>query len=450
MKRFCATLFAFLYLYCFLSLAFAQANRYEQPPVLSASDVVPDSLLKGNYHTLSDRVVNDGYMNSYILKTKFGDFKIKGNYFLIKRISELDALAYLKENYASVDVAGKAAAKTAKGMLLGPVRGAKKLYDTATNTEKLKKTAKDIPSGIANLFSVAARAVGDAASYTYKTGRSVATGDVEETERLIDDGAEFVQEAALDYVGYNKAFMQTAKALKVDPYSSNGKLRSELRRVASLEASVVVGSKFAPSLYSIPGVGTANTYLGFAERAATYADPEEVEDLNRKILSALGKDSDSEAGRLRVDRLMENDFYSPPMRQELVLAIRALEAAKNVENLIEMSNRAKSREAARFYVASIGMLARKQKAGERFTEIIPGVLLPVAVSAQNNLIVSLAVDHLVWTEEVAKIFHYLKIKVQKHTKGVYTRVLITGSVSERCKQELKALGAKEVIEKVKF
>ncbi len=425
------------------------AQSFEKPPTLKASQVLPTKLLKGNGFEVGEQVLNDGYMNTYILKTDYGTLKVRGTYYLVKRITEVEPIRYLDENYGSLTVAAKGVGNTAKGIVTGPVKGAQKLYDHVSDTDKLKKTAKSIPGGIVGIFQVAADGVSAAADFTYETGKSIVSSDTEKRDLQFDKAVTFVEKHTLNYIGYNDAYRSLAKSLKVDPYSLNTILHDEMKRVASVEATVKVGSKFAPGLYSIPGVGDANKYLGYAEKTATYEDPEELEELNQKMLRTLGHDDESKEEKLHLEELLKNASYSPPMRNELAVALKSMEKVTNIDTLINQAAKVKTRTVANFYLQAISKLAEQHKV-LTFKHIVPDLLLPAAVSNAGELIVPLPVDHLVWTPEVARIFTYFRKSVLKAGECESAKVLLAGTVSSQCRKELTGLGASEIIEKVKF
>ena len=45
---------------------------YEKPPVFEAKRILPEKLLKSTYHSVGPKVPNDGQMNQYTIKSKFG------------------------------------------------------------------------------------------------------------------------------------------------------------------------------------------------------------------------------------------------------------------------------------------------------------------------------------------------------------------------------------------
>ena len=427
-----------------------KSQGFETPPVLKASADLPKVLLASPHYRISQRVKNDGYMNHYSVQSKYGMQEVRGKYFLIKLISEIDALEFLEKNYPSSTVAGDAAMSAGKGIVTAPINAANKVYDTVTDSDELERTAKAIPGGVVNIFSLAASGISSAAEYAYDAGKSAASGDSARASAKIGDGVSVLEDAALNFVGYNDAFRELAKTLKVDPYTENQLLQSELKRVSTIQTSIKVGAKFAPSIPSIPGVGEANKFLGYSQNVATYEDPKKVEATNEKMLRALSaKGSDDKLGTA-AEALMSNTAYTPPMRMAVISALTKMKDVSGIEQLTATAANAKSREGAQFYLQAIGKLASIHGGKEPFAKIISDTTIPAALTGSNQLVIPLPVDYLVWTEEVATILTRFKNSASRQGKKSFALVLVGGLVSPRCKAEMIKLGADEVKQLVTF
>ncbi len=430
----------------------AQDVKYDQKLKLNLNSVLPDSLIKGRHYSIDQIVHSDGYMNKYIVRSEFGNAEVRGTYFLIKYLTEIDALAYINSNYGSIQVVQDSVGKTAEGLVTGPVKAAQKLYDTASNTEKLEQTVKSVPGGIANLFRMAADTAGSVADFAYKTGKSaISVSDNPDRKKEVDydSGLQMIEKGALDLIGYNKSYRELARNLKVDPYTENKLLLSELRRVASLKTTVDLGSKFVPSLYSIPEVGVTNKYLGYADRAATYEDPKEVDKLNRKILDSLGYSSE-EKKKGSIEQLFKNHNFSPPMRNEIASSLHKLQQINQADSLLFVASQAKSREAAQFYVQSIRKLADLSANGVVMKDFVSDVILPAAITDKGSLIVPLPVDYLFWTPEVSEIFSYFEKKAKSQGNIKKTELIVAGKVSPKARKELANHRVNNILESVQY
>ena len=67
-------------------------TAYEPLPTFRASDLLPETLLKGDRHTVAERVQNDGYENTYTIESDFGTFTAHRTDFVAERVQEVYAL----------------------------------------------------------------------------------------------------------------------------------------------------------------------------------------------------------------------------------------------------------------------------------------------------------------------------------------------------------------------
>lgn len=436
-------------------VANTHAQSYEQPPILAAREALPQTILENKLYTVAPAVTNDGYMNSYTVKSKYGEFTTRGTYFMIKLATEIEVLQFIETNFPTHQVVLAAAGDTAVDIATAPVRATKKVYDTVSDTDKLSSTVKSIPGGVANIFKFAADSVGTVATTAYDVGKSAVTGGKKDSDKStgseISKAYSMAEDAALDFIGYNKAYRDIAQVLKVDPFTENTVLRSELVRIASLRTSVRVGSRFVPTL-SIPGIGTASRYLGYAEKTAAYEDPKKVDELNRKVFDALGKGGDKERFAESAKAFFDNDSYTPVMRKVVLDTIKKLDSAgtSNLEKLLEAAAKASSRAIAQFYVLAISKLGELHTKKDPLVTVIRNGTIPAAVSKSGHLYIPLPVDHLVWTEYVAKIFTGVHDTIEPSYGVKQSTILIGGTVSKRCEAELRKLGAEYVKTGVEF
>ena len=140
----------------------AQPIRYEKPPVLKASEVLPAHLVKGPHHTISERVTSDGYFNNYTIESQFGVITVEGRQLLEIRVGEMTALAEL-DKLASTDVFADAAYKAGEGIVMAPVKVVKKTANFVSDPQKMADTISAIPEGAERLFS-----------WAYRKGKSAA------------------------------------------------------------------------------------------------------------------------------------------------------------------------------------------------------------------------------------------------------------------------------------
>lgn len=193
----------------------AERHEFEEAAVLRATDVLSMDLLKGEHHTVEDRVQNDGYLNYYSIKSDHGKFEAISTSMLKTRIGEINALAEL-DDLSKTEAFIKAAADAGVGQI-------KVLAQFAANPVE---TVVGIPSGIGRMFKRFKRQAGDAVDAT----QEFVAGDDEETaedgeggedEKPTTDKAAGLTESFFGVSGAERAWAQT---LGTDPYSSNESL----------------------------------------------------------------------------------------------------------------------------------------------------------------------------------------------------------------------------------
>ena len=79
----------------FLSNAVADVS-YEKPPVFQATHILSAKLLKSPYHSVGAKVTNDGQMNHYTIKSKFGTVKADSTAELKIRVDEMKPLSAME------------------------------------------------------------------------------------------------------------------------------------------------------------------------------------------------------------------------------------------------------------------------------------------------------------------------------------------------------------------
>ena len=79
------------------SPGFILGNTYEDPPVFSASEVLPAELLKGTHHKVGDSVTVVRYGYQFELETESGTQVVWSKALLQRRIQEAEAIAERNE-----------------------------------------------------------------------------------------------------------------------------------------------------------------------------------------------------------------------------------------------------------------------------------------------------------------------------------------------------------------
>ena len=436
---------AFYCLFLFFPLD-SMAKAFEPLPVFRASELLAPEVQKSDQHEVEENVRNDGYMNHYLVNSQFGVFEAVSYPMLLRRIHEIYALAVLAEQTTTrvaVDTGKNVGTKIAGST----VDGAKKLTKTLSDPGKTKEMIYAVPGSVANLFRFTADAVETGVGYvtdgTDTTGAETGESGESKTVKMTNRAMQTAEDKALRYTGYSQASASWAKRLEIDPYTDNELLLAEIRRVATVEATVGFAGRFVPSPPSIPGVDDANKWLGKLEKASIYDDPQRIAELNNRFLRTLGLDEKD------VKLFVDNPHFTPTSQTLFVEALQNLSKVRNSEQLLHVAAGVKSRAGAWYNVQAVQQLSDYHKQSG-LKMIVPDLPLPAAITANKELFVPLPVDHLVWSEEVATIFNYLHQKVSKKHAVQEKEIRVAGTLSARCRKELEALGFSRIVDKVGF
>ena len=184
-------------------------SGYEDAVMLKAADLLPAEQLQGLCHRVREQVPTDGFMSHFMIDTDFGTFEAVGVPQVKVRIAEAEAIRKLVE--------------TSKGDLFaeGLKRSITQPIDAVKNIAKDPVTSiKRAPKTVGHFFS--------------KVGSSVERG----VNKIKADGeagespsAGEIGNAARNAAGFDKAKLDTARQLGVDPYSDNARLQEEMDKV---------------------------------------------------------------------------------------------------------------------------------------------------------------------------------------------------------------------------
>ena len=172
-------------------------TRYEDPKTLKASDILPPNFFKNDLYQVDQVVKNDGLMNTYSVRSKFGDFEVFSTMGLYKMVIEIEALQAMKEVKES-DTFTKSLKKTGAGT----VEGIKHLVTAPT--ESIEGAGK----GLTNLFS--------------RAGEAIFHSDPSDTE----------DNSFQQLIGFSKSKRIIAEKFHVDVYSTNKVLQDQLDTLA--------------------------------------------------------------------------------------------------------------------------------------------------------------------------------------------------------------------------
>jgi hypothetical protein len=389
------------------SFALAQApTEYETQVLLKASALLPADQLQGPSHRVREFVGTDGYMAHFQIDTDFGTFEAIGVPQVKVRIAEVNAIRTLVD--------------TSKGDLFaeGMKRSIEQPIDAVKNiVENPGTSIKKVPQTVGHFF----RRVGD----SVERGVKKIAGDEESGGGA---SGRDIGNAARNAVGFDKAKLDAAKQLGVDPYSDLPRMQEEMDKVT--------WAFFAGGLPL--RIGAAAASAGTALVATKMVGvPEELYALTQAEIALRDRDSLTAMGVIDadIDAFLLQPSLSTTRRHRIVLALESLPAAAGRGRVVLLANSCESAEHADFLIASLSMLADRQRSGAAdYKELhIHGRLL-AATTVDGTIEVPAPVDHVTWTEQVAAFAK------RDDLVGGTKRLVHTGRLSEAATAGFTAAG----------
>ena len=390
----------------------ADYNSYEIPQERKAADILPAELLKGEHHSVDDRVRSDGYLNYYTITSDYGEFEAVSTAMLRIRIAEISALAELDE-LSKTEVFIKAAADA------GIVAPLKSITQLASHPVE---TVTGIPSGIGRMFNRYKRQAGEAIDTTKET---VADDDTDQTDGESEDDSNVAVDLTASYFGVSSSERAWSQKLGTDPYSTNETLRAAIKEVAWAENLGQFGIGFA----GIPGTGL----IGQVNQVVWSMDPYELQDFNRARLVATGADEEL------IEEYLNNPRMSPTQQTILTASIAELADVEGRAGVLNQALNLRTDAEVRFFVRTVALLAWYHHNHRPIVSVITEAATPGGLTDDGNVAMLFAVDHVYWTEGIAQEEDVL-LGHGTAAGDNSPEAWFLGTASDRCRKELIAAG----------
>jgi len=383
------------------TLSLAAQSGYESVPVLSASKILPPELLAGPNHHVQERVVNDGFLNTYTIDSKFGQFKAVSTALLRERIQEINAMAQMdklkgtKEYGTAVKESALSAMVAAKDMVFQPVT-----------------TLKTAASGVA----VAFRRAGDS---VFGAKRS----DAEDSKFK-------------NLIGFSNYKREYAYDLGVDVYSRNEVLQDRLNEISWV--GWAGGLTVSAAMAAVPGgAGIAMTAIGttrLTREIVKNQPPADLRRTNTEKLKSMGIDPST------VEMFINESIFSPREQTILVSALDEMKGVGDRERFVQLAALTNNVDMARFRQRQSEMYAGYHKAVSPLTQLVSVGQVPGARAKDGALVFNFPIDYLVWTDSLARLVANTD-NLANQLPGVTRKEMwITGSLSPKARTEMKRMG----------
>jgi hypothetical protein len=350
------------------------SGQFEQPPIINATQLLPESALSGPGFHVEQQVPTNGAMGQYtivadasVFQNDAGTYRVESLDLLKIRLSEIPAIAYL-ENVRKSGVFANALAQSAE----------RPVADAANMVVHPMDTVTGLPSGIGSLFgrvSLGAEKIASTASNSFGSG--AAAGQT--------------ANATMTALGYDDVRRQLAKKLKVDPYSSDPILTKKLNSVAwvmfSARLTVDAAMMAVPGSIIISGTEFTNDLV--------YQKPK-----GDLILFVQHKLQNVGLSEGEIASFISNSAVPLSLQVSVVEDLIGLGATPGRRAVAVALGNVMTEYQARFLATSLHMLNRWGQQKSPITRIqVPGVL--VARDQNGTVIVPAPVDYVSWTPRIA-------------------------------------------------
>lgn len=358
--------------------AFAQAPAaFESAVALNASGLLPAEVLRGPSHRVRDQAVTDGFMARFEIDTDFGTFEAFGVPQVRRRIVEVDAIRTLVETSK-----GDLFAEGLKRSITQPIGAVKNIVTHPVDS------LKQAPKTVGHFFT---KIGGSVERGFNKIKESSETGE-EPSAGEIGSG---IGNVARNVAGFDKAKLDTARQLGVDPYSDNARLQEEMDKVTWAFFAGGMPLRIGAAAASA-GVAVAATRMVGVPQDTYALTQSELALRDRQSLAAMGLQADD------IQAFQIQPSLSTTRRHRIVTALEALPSASGRGRIILLANSCATPEQADFLIAALSMMEERQRSGAAdFKELHVFGRLPGGVTAAGVLEVPAPVDYVTWTEQVA-------------------------------------------------
>ena len=319
---------------------------------------------------MNENVGNDGYLNRYVIESKFGNFEGVMTAKLRKRIDEINALVVMEKIKGSdifkdsVVEAGGDVVHGLKNLVVHPI-----------------DTISGAISGIGSIFNRAGEILFTSKRSKYEDSR------------------------VKSLIGFSKTKREYALEFGIDAYSTNKVLQDSLDEITW--AGYAGGMSVAGAMSFVGGgVGILTSASGISRvlnEVVAQTPPPELRQRNRKSLREMGVDK--EIAALFVD----NDIFTPRQQTAFTIALERLEGVKNKQDFVKFGILAKKQDIAFFRQRMAEMFAAyHNKVGkiDRFEPVnddSPVRGINIAVTKTGKAVLVAPLDYLVWTKLIAYV-----------------------------------------------
>ena len=376
----------------------AETADFEIDPIRPAAELLPPALLADQHYRIEPQVVGAGFANTYVIRSGYGDFEVRGDRMLRTRIREIEALAALDE-MSKTEAFGSAAGNALKS----PFVASWKLITSPVDT------IIGVPIGAWDAI---------------KQGSQLARG---QRSKLEDSGM-------LALIGFEAKKRQIANELGVDPYSSNKALQKQLNRFAWAAYLGGLPYLFVPFVDDSDFQKASEEPSDRLEERLRIYSPEDLRRLNRIELAVMG------IPKPLAEALTDHPWYGPRHATLLVESLASLDLAQDRVVFVQAAVGAESEDDALAYEQTAELMRSYSERVSPIRKIALLTGIPTGYTESGTLIVPLAADYLIWNADAAALASALAEAIPSDLVVEGRELVLSGTASTRAREQFESRG----------
>jgi len=394
-----------------LALTFAlPLSAFEEPRTFNASEIIPAYLVAGPHHRVRDLAQGDGYLIEFVIDSDYGTYECVGTGELQRRVDEIRAISTLVAVSKS-----DLFAEGLKKSIASPINAVKNIVGDPGGA------VKQVPKSVGHFFGKVGSGIGNAARKAGEKKENTTPPNAKEVGKGLG-------KVIKNVAGFDKAKLECARQLGIDPYTDNARLQEEMEKVT--------WAFFAGGLPLKIGVSVASSGASRALSATEFVGlPEDIYQLtaseidfqDRQTLETLGIAPE------RIDTLFANPNLTLSLRHRIVGMIAKFSGSGRGD-LIALMEECDSNWRG-YFLADIFHLLQVRQQTRAYVSFGVYGRLAVALTSDGVLEIPAPVDYVSWTEPVAEFATREDIvSVEKR------RLILQGNLSPETKRQLDAAG----------
>ncbi len=164
--------------------------------------------------------------------------------------------------------------------------------------------------------------------------------------------------------------------------------------------------------------------------------PVDLRMMNRKKMQEMDINSDI------IDLFMDNTIFTPRQQTLIVFALEAMKGTKNRGLFLKLAIKTAEEDIAFFRQRMAQMYAGYHREIGKIESFVPLGKFVAARNVKGTLVFNVPLDHMVWTENTAKIFDLIDRQADALSKNKEKHLWISGTVTPLARKQIIQKGWK--------